>query len=249
MTSRRRTKRKDKELLTGEQKIALQYISDSQAECIIGIDEVGLGCWAGPVTVGAVVVPKSWSDERVKDSKMLTAKRRQEAGEVIRQEAKMFVLLSGTNEDIDSEGLYRVRDRLVEAAAVSCLLRFPDALIVQDGDTPSPVSNIPRDMVWLPAADVHVPAVSAASVLAKLHRDAFMVEQSRLHPEYGFASNKGYYAPQHFSALLNNGITKLHRRSFKPVRRFADRGTITPWPGTLQDKVSQWQAKQNETRD
>jgi len=205
-----------------EQARALANINRSSANYIIGIDEVGLGPWAGPVTVGAVVMPKGWSHEEVRDSKKLSHKGRLRARTIILKTCLAHCTLDCTARDIDRYGIKKAHALLTEGAALYCLRRFPDALIVQDGDIPVAIDGRPYQysMVWLSKADVLVPAVSAASVLAKLHRDARMVELSRRYPHYDFEHNKGYHSLKHVEGLEHHGICSIHRRSYKPVMRY-----------------------------
>ena len=200
------------------QELALEKIANSPSEHVIGIDEVGMGCWAGPVVVAGAVLPKGWSDPKVKDSKKLTPKQRVKAKAIILRESVAHVVLEASNVMVDQYGIGQVRDWLTEGCALYCLRRYPDALVVQDGDVPVVIGDQPQNMVWL--ANVYVPAVSAASVLAKVHRDSFMKFQATLHPHYGWNTNMGYGTPAHVSGLKSHGVTELHRRSYKPIKRF-----------------------------
>ena len=205
--------------LSYEQNLALQKIAQSTSPTIIGIDEVGLGCIAGPVTVAAAVVLRGWSHPAVRDSKKLkSAKQKRKADEAVRAEALSFCIYSASHEEVDAEGLRKVNERLTEAVALQCLQYFPDALIVQDGDVPAVIGGRPQNMVWLPKADIHVPAVSAASCLAKVYRDAFMHGLAPLYPGYGFETNVGYGTKEHKEALKVLGACPIHRRTAKPVR-------------------------------
>jgi ribonuclease HII len=214
-------RRGDKTLVAAfDQELALEKIADHPAEHILGIDEVGMGCWAGPVVVAGVVLPKGWSHPKVKDSKKLSPKQRVKAKAIIRHAALTHVVLEASNKMVDEYGIKTVRDWLTEGCALYCLKRYPDALIVQDGDIPVVIDGKPQNMVWLAQADVHVPAVSAASVVAKVHRDSFMVEQHKVYPNYGFNTNMGYGTPTHKKGLETHGVTEIHRRSYKPIKRF-----------------------------
>jgi len=208
------------------QQEALRRIEEADVEYIIGIDEVGLGPWAGPVTVGAVVVPKGWRHHSVRDSKQLSAKARLAATRFIYDAAVAHCVISSPVEDIDKYGLKKAHALVTEGAALYCLKRYPDALIVQDGDIPVTVDGRPQKMVWLPKADVLVPAVSAASIIAKLNRDAFMTKAAKEFPGYGFAQNKGYGTSQHIEGLKKHGVCSLHRKSYKPVKRFLESGRL-----------------------
>lgn len=201
------------------QTTALLAIADSPSLHVIGIDEVGLGCAAGPVTVAAAVMLKGWAHESVRDSKDLTKPGHAKADAIVREHALSFCILSATNDEVDAEGLANVKDRLTEQCALTMMHYFPAALLVQDGDVPTVIGGRPQaNMVWLAKADIHVPAVSAASCIAKLYRDQFMIEQSKLYPGYGFETNAGYPTPKHKAALRSLGACRLHRKTVKAVK-------------------------------
>lgn len=205
-------------LLSNDQRRALDEIASSPATHVIGIDEVGMGCLAGPIVVAGVVLPAGWRHKDVKDSKALNTKRREKADGIIRGEANAFCILTASNLEIDEEGLHEVHARLTEGVALQCLQWFPQALIVQDGNIPVSIGGRPQHMAWLAKADVHVPQVSAASVLAKVYRDSFMRKMSYEYPGYGFGTNMGYGTNEHMLALKELGACPLHRKSYKPVQ-------------------------------
>lgn len=206
--------------LTPEQQLALEKIGASPSPTVLGIDEVGMGCWAGPVTVAGVVVPKGWDAEGVRDSKALTPRQRKKAEGAIRAQALSYAIFSASHAEVDREGVGRVRDRLTEQVALQLLQPFPNALIVQDGELPAVIGSRPQNMVWMAKADALVPAVSAASILAKVCRDEFMVAMARLYPGYAFERNMGYGVPAHIEGLRRLGPCPIHRLSYKPVKRF-----------------------------
>lgn len=211
--------RKYKVGLNQQQVEALERISAHPAEYIIGIDEVGVGCWAGPVVVAGVAVPKNWSDPRVTDSKELSSSRREMAlQQVILGVARATCVLSQTAADIDRVGIETSKNQLTEGVALFLRERFPGCLIVQDGNRPVAVNGTEKNVVCVVKGDVLVPAVSAASILAKVTRDNYMRQQHQLYPEYGFDTNVGYHSLKHKHALMALGPTPLHRRSFRPVR-------------------------------
>jgi ribonuclease HII len=205
--------------LNDSQMRALEKIEASPAPYVIGIDEVGMGSWAGPVVVAGVVLPKGWKHKDIKDSKKLSPKRRELAFQLVTQHSLARVVLWSNNQEIDRHGIRTVRDWLTEGAALYCLRRYPDALIVQDGDVPVVIGGIPQNMVWLSKADVFVPAVSAASCLAKVSRDAYMRQVHDTYPHYGWDTNMGYGTQAHSEGLLEHGACPLHRMRYKPVIR------------------------------
>jgi ribonuclease HII len=212
-------RRKHQLVLNQEQIAALERISSHDADYIIGIDEVGVGCWAGPVVVAGVAVPKGWSDPMVDDSKELSPARREKAlDEVILPAIAGCCLLSNTAEVIDEIGIELAKTQLTEGVALYLRQRFPGCLIVQDGNRPVAVNGTKKNVVCVVKGDSLVPAVSAASIVAKVTRDRYMREQHELYPDFGFNTNVGYHSLKHKHALMAQGPTPLHRRSFRPVK-------------------------------
>lgn len=208
-------------ILTEMQMRALEKIGASDAQYVIGVDEVGLGSWAGPVVVAAAVLPREWKHSEVTDSKKLSPKKREKADAIVREAVLMHCIFSGDNLEVDARGVHRMREALTVQASMKCLEYFPDALVVQDGDLPILLSGSPPPrLVWLPKADLLVQAVSAASILAKVYRDHFMKEQAKLYPGYGFETNVGYGSKKHSEGLEKLGVCPLHRLSYKPIRRY-----------------------------
>jgi ribonuclease HII len=219
--------------LSPKQRDALRLIEVSKAEYIIGIDEVGVGSWAGPLVVAGVVLPKGWAHAEVKDSKAFGSKKSMMRVllDVVYPAVLARCLLSHPSHTVDEMGVEKSQRLLTESVALFLRERFPDALVVQDGGPAIPIDGSLRGVISLPEADGYVPAVSAASILAKVSRDLFMREQSKVYPEYGFETNAGYHSLKHKLALKEYGPTPLHRRSFSPVRRImADREALSALP-------------------
>lgn len=211
-------KKKPAPTLHKSQLHALERINAHESDCVIGIDEVGLGCIAGPLTVGAVVLPKNWSHKDVTDSKRLTHRKRiRVLHELVYPNALTCCVLSRSADDVDRYGIERCRIELTEGAALFCRTRYPNALVVQDGDHPATIDGSLRGVIFLPKADFLVAAVSAASILAKVTRDLFMEEMHKLFPHYDFIHNRGYGTAKHFTAIVEHGPCLLHRTSFKVV--------------------------------
>ena len=214
------SKRKNHNELSPLQRDALKRIEESKAEFIIGIDEVGMGCWAGPMAVAGVVVPKGWTHPDVMDSKEFKQKRDKMFRvllEAVYPNVLDKCLLSRPAHLLDEYGLEASQRYLTEGVAVMLRQRYPGALVVQDG-APVPVDGSLRRVIALPKADLHVKAVGAASILAKVSRDQNMIQQSKVYPGYGFETNMGYHSLTHKQALREQGPTPLHRRSFRPVK-------------------------------
>ncbi len=216
--------------LSPQQERALERLASSSSEYVIGIDEVGLGCWAGPVTVAAVVFRKDFDHDKIVDSKRISHKKRMAVlQQHILPNAQLFCVLSQPNTAVDAEGLREVQGRLTEGCALFCRHRFPRTFVVQDGDIPFEIDGGVTRVVWMPKADAIVPAVSAASILAKVTRDLYMKQQAELYPGYGWKTNVGYRSNKHIWGLENLGVTPLHRRSFKPVAAYARAKPTSSW--------------------
>lgn len=180
---------------------------------VIGIDEVGRGSWAGPLVVGAVIL--SAPIEGLTDSKLLSKAAREAIAARLIAVSESYSLGWVTPQEVDELGL-TAGTRLAIERAIQAMPAHD--YIVIDGS----VNFLPDNpkAVTCVKADSLVPAVSAASILAKVERDAYMTEQDTLYPDYGFASNVGYGTAQHRLALASKGVTSLHRLSYKPVQQF-----------------------------
>ena len=194
---------------------------------ILGIDEVGRGPWAGPLVVGAVILGGAEIDG-LDDSKKLTKKRRQTLDALIRQQAAVWALGWVSAQELDeagmSEALRLATRRAVEQIQAQCRqqnLAFSEIII--DGKVNFLRGTaLEKFAMTMPKADGLIPSVSAASIIAKVARDQFMVEQAAVYPGYGFASNAGYGVAKHRAAIERLGVTPLHRLSFAPLAKYAD---------------------------
>ena len=191
-------------------------------QTILGVDEVGRGCWAGPLVAGAVILPaesaststpKLW---KLGDSKKLTKQQREQADLHIRKEALGIGLGWVTPEEVDAIGLTEAV-RLAMRRAVEQIGHTYDQLII-DGNY-NFLPDMPLSTCLIKADDI-IPSVSAASIVAKVARDRYMEEAALLHPQYGFESHVGYGTKKHQEALASHGITPLHRRSYKPIKAY-----------------------------
>lgn len=179
---------------------------------IVGIDEVGRGCLAGPLVAGAVLLHKPIPGLR--DSKKLTRAERETLDEIIRKEAIAFGLGWVPADELDGVGLTEAVRRAMRRALAQIIAPYKEIII--DGNY-NFLKHEPLAKCIIKADDL-VPAVSAASIIAKVARDNFMIEAAKQHPLYGFESHVGYATPQHRLALDTHGMCDLHRRSFAPVR-------------------------------
>lgn len=194
---------------------------------VAGVDEVGLGPWAGPVVAAAVVFPaRTRVIPGVDDSKKLTPTRREELAVAIRDCAAGVALGIVSVAELDALG---VHDAGLEAMrrAVTTLGPAPDYLLVDARSVP----NVAMGQTAFVRADAFIYSVAAASIVAKVYRDALMLEMDGRFPGYGFGQHMGYGTAAHLEALKRLGPCEIHRRSFAPVRRVVagerDRGEET----------------------
>lgn len=181
---------------------------------IAGVDEVGRGALFGPVVAAAVILPnRNTVLQRMglRDSKQLTREDREKLDRRIRRSALAIGVAEIDAETIDRINIYRAT-RLAMLRAVEALPLAPDHIILD-----AMVIDHPCSQTKLFYGDALCLSIAAASVIAKVHRDALMRELDRQHPEYGLARHKGYATAEHRQALQQHGPTRLHRRSFSPV--------------------------------
>lgn len=186
-------------------------IDSSRSELICGTDEVGYGAWAGPLLIVAVCVPRTWKAPKgLTDSKKLTEGQREALAVLLRADPEVkFHPVPVWPKGIDELGVYRANIRAHQEAHG----KFEgDVLHVADGNL-----DLGPDIVSLPKADTLVPAVSAASIIAKVTRDQFMARLDEKYPGYGFKAHKGYGVPVHQEALTRLGPSEVHRMSYGPV--------------------------------
>jgi ribonuclease HII len=178
----------------------------------VGIDEVGRGCWAGPLVAGAVILDRPIAG--LKDSKQLSAKQREKLAGIIHAEALAVGLGWVDPKIIDEQGL-TMAVRLAMAQALAQIRHAYDQVII-DGAF-NFLSDHPKTHT-LVKADATVPAVSAASIIAKVARDQYMAKLAEHYPDYGFERHVGYGTALHMQKLKLHGVSDQHRRSFKPIR-------------------------------
>ena len=181
----------------------------------VGIDEVGRGCWAGPLVACAVILNKPFAG--LKDSKKLKKTQREEQASIIRRKAISFGLGWVWQDEIDALGLTAANGLAIERALEQITVAYEEIII--DGNHNYLINN-PKARAVI-KADATVPAVSAASILAKVARDNYMAYMAELFPQYGFEHHVGYGTAKHLANLNRFGVTKLHRQSFQPVYNLA----------------------------
>lgn len=186
---------------------------------IAGLDEVGRGALAGPVVAAAVILPLHDLEKlerlaEVNDSKRLSPKKREELYDVIIENAIAHGIGSASPIRIDNEGIMAAT-RHAMREALQHLISKPEFLLI-DGRVRLKDVNIPQQSVI--KGDMLSMSIAAASILAKVKRDRYMVALADLYPQFGFDHHKGYATPQHLAALKVHEPIALHRHSFAPVR-------------------------------
>ena len=185
---------------------------------IIGCDEVGYGCGAGPLVVVGVRAPKDWALDGLNDSKKLSAKRRgvmaQKLEKLIADNQIGWALAERSNTVIDQIGLgVALKDAYVE---IFHQLYQPDCLIICDGNLKFDGLGVDGySMMSVVKADTLIAQVMAASIIAKVYRDSKMQILHHSYPMYGWDDNVGYLSPAHIKAIKTYGLSPLHRASYK----------------------------------
>ncbi|MFV0476394.1 MAG: ribonuclease HII [Parahaliea sp.] len=189
------------------------FMVDVDMPGLAGVDEVGRGPLAGDVVAAAVILDSAQPIKGLRDSKKLSENRRQILAQMIRDRALAFCIARATVAEIDRLNILQA-SLLAMKRAVDGLAVKPDYVLV-DGNR-LPHWHYPSEP--LVKGDDKVPAIAAASILAKVQRDAELVALEQQYPGYGFAKHKGYPTAEHLAALQRLGVSPVHRRSFKPVR-------------------------------
>lgn len=182
---------------------------------LIGADESGWGSWAGPLVVCAAAVPHPWTPPRgLTDSKKVSKKEHERLYYVLRDVIPFEVVMASAKE-IDTEGAGPCLKRCFHTAVSALLAKFPEALVILDGNVN--IRTMGVEHLNFPEADLHVPAVSAASVLGKFTHDRHMGVLAKEYPGYDFASNVGYRSEKHVAGIQKKGLCPAHRRSYVPA--------------------------------
>lgn len=187
----------------------------SQGACVAGVDEVGRGAWAGPVTFAAVVLPHDRRMYKLRDSKVLDAARREELAGRLRDFALGIGIGHASNGEIDRMGMSDAM-RLAASRALGSLPLQPDVVLV-DGNW-NMLPGLEQPVETIVHGDARSATIAAASIVAKVTRDALMRTVCADHPPYVFSSNKGYPSPPHVAALDRIGPCVLHRQTWAPIR-------------------------------
>ena len=190
-----------------------------------GVDEAGRGPLAGPVVVAAVILDPNRPIEGLADSKQLTASRRAALDLAIRRDSLAFCVVVIDVAQIDRDNILQATLSGMREALRGLALAPMQALI--DGNRVP--SDLPCPAQAIVQGDALIPAISAASILAKVARDNLLVKLDSIYPGYGFAVHKGYPTAAHIAALQRLGPCAAHRRSFAPVKRLIESGVTAQY--------------------
>jgi len=185
---------------------------------IIGVDEVGLGALAGPVVVCAVAFEAKQTVLGLTDSKKLTRNVRKRLVPEIEAVALHWTMAQSSSRQIDKYGIATCKRTCMKWAVRFCLRYVGEARVIVDGIDPIPSV----DCECVINGDIKVQAISAASILAKVHRDDLMDKAAEKWPRYWFDTNAGYPTQKHKAALEEHGVCPIHRRSYAPVKKIVN---------------------------
>lgn len=190
-----------------------QKAAKNGAKLIAGVDEAGRGPLAGPVAVGACILPLNLYLPHLKDSKKLTEKRRDILFDMIKENAIAYSVVFIDRETIDSVNIYQAT-MMGMYEAINKLSPAPDKILIDA----MPLENLDIPHESIVKGDAKSASIAAASVLAKVSRDRLMLAMDEVYPEYGFKNHKGYGTKAHIEALKKYGPCPIHRHSFEPVK-------------------------------
>ena len=178
---------------------------------VCGVDEAGRGPLAGPVTAAAVVLPNGYTNEKINDSKKLTDKRRRELFEEIKQVALAYKIISINAETIDKINILQATFKAMVEAVSAVDKNLFDIALIDGNAVPMPIKPFSRAVI---SGDKRHTTIAAASILAKVTRDDYMINLHEKFPQYGFEKHKGYGTKAHIEAVLEHGTCPEHRKSF-----------------------------------
>lgn len=188
---------------------------------IAGVDEAGRGPLAGPVFAAAVILNPRKPIKDLNDSKLLTPEKREELFLLIQERSQAWAVGRAEVEEIDTINILQATLLAMQRAVLGLSIE-PDLVRVDGNQRP----NISFTTSLHIEGDKNFPEISAASIVAKVVRDQEMIAMDKLYPGYGFAEHKGYSTPSHCRALQELGVSKLHRKSFAPVRELLEKTVL-----------------------
>jgi ribonuclease HII len=193
----------------------------STGQFVVGLDEVGRGCGAGPVVTAAVILPKGFSSPLIRDSKKLSDNQKAEAYKLIMDNAISIACNAGSVESINTLGINPATFKTMHKC-IDELSQKPDYILV-DGNVWEPYKGTNGDnklVTLIPKGDDTYTCIAAAAIVAKVRRDEYMTKLHTLFPMYNWSGNKGYLTPDHIEALKQYGANKYHRTMY--VKKFVN---------------------------
>ena len=192
-----------------------EFYSD-EVTAIVGVDEAGRGPLAGPVCAAAVILPRAYANPLINDSKQLTAKKRDQLFDEIKERALAYGIAMVSADEIDELNIYAATQKCMKMAIAQ--LKVSYQLILTDA---MPLSGLSAPVVPIIKGDAKAECIAAASILAKVSRDRYMEELELRYPHFSFGVHKGYGTKKHMEELERFGpIDGVHRKTYAPVRRF-----------------------------
>lgn len=193
-----------------QRKLSQLSFQDDSKQIHAGVDEVGRGPLAGPVIAAAVILDPNYFIEGLKDSKLIKPQKREELSEIIKAKSLAFAIGRAEVEEIEEINILQASLLAMNRAIL--LLNLKPTLVLIDGNKCP--KNCPYPSKAIVKGDQLIPAISAASIIAKVVRDAEMAEYDKLYPGYGFAQHKGYGTQKHRESLIKHGPSPIHRKLF-----------------------------------
>ena len=185
---------------------------DPASALTAGVDEAGRGPLAGPVVAAAVILDPNNPIEGLADSKKLTAKKREALEPLIKERALSWCVAEASVAEIDEINILQATMLAMQRAVAG--LQVQPEFVQVDGNR---IPKLPMMAEAIVKGDAKVQAISAASILANTHRDAYMMEQAKKYPGYGFENHMGYGTAEHIKAVETLGVLPIHRKTFKPI--------------------------------
>ncbi|MDN5290097.1 MAG: ribonuclease [Anaerophaga sp.] len=205
------TGKKPKTETNAKQPKVRQALLPAEGPLVAGCDEAGRGCLAGPVVAAAVILPEDFDHPLLNDSKQLSEKKRDLLRTIIEKESLAWAVAMVHNEEIDQINILNASIRAMHLA-IEQLKPQPLSLLI-DGNRFHPYEKTKHKCIV--KGDSIYKCIAAASILAKTHRDEYMVKQHEKYPFYAWDKNKGYPTKMHRAGIEQHGVSPLHRRSFK----------------------------------
>lgn len=191
-----------------------------EEQIIAGVDEAGRGCLAGPVVAGAVILPKKFPKELLKDSKILTETKREKAFLWIITHCEYGFGICSAKE-VDTIGIKKATNKAMQKA-VKMLKKTPKKLFIDGRDK----FTFPIESEDFVKGDARFPCIAAASIVAKVTRDRKMKEYAKKFPEYSFEKHKGYGTKVHIEAIKKYGACEIHRHTYNPLQTWETQGSL-----------------------